>query len=218
MDKGEGLYVITGLGNPGVAYEKTRHNAGILVLDAFAKKHSLAFKPNASFLGNIAQGRFDEKRLLLLFPTTFMNVSGEAVRRCIEYYHVPLDHLMVICDDVALPIGRMKIRSRGSTGGHNGLKSIEANLRTIHYNRLRIGVGAGEQRELKEHVLGRFSQEEWGELEKVVQKAVDALELWLVAGIAAAMQSVNRSLEKDEGSNARNQKGETNEQTKDTSL
>ena len=184
-------FLIVGLGNPGASYEKTRHNAGFCVVEAFGKRHALPFHPEPAVQGRLARGKWREKELSLLLPSTFVNASGKAVQACIDAYRIPLDHLMVVSDDVALPLGSLRIRSRGSSGGHNGLKSIQECLRTPHYARLKIGVGEKQQESLSEHVLGRFSEEEWSCLEKVVGQAIDALETWLTVGIAAAMQQAN---------------------------
>jgi PTH1 family peptidyl-tRNA hydrolase len=184
-------YLIIGLGNPGEAYTKTRHNAGFSIIQALAKKHELEFKRASHLIGDVAQGKICGRKGLLLLPTTFMNSSGDAVRRCIDYFKVPLDHLIVVCDDVALPIGTMRIRSKGSSGGHNGLKSIEAHLHTEYYARLRIGVSSPGYEELADYVLGKFSQEEIKMIEDMTVRAIEVLELWITAGIAVAMQAAN---------------------------
>lgn len=190
-------FLIVGLGNPGEAYKDTRHNVGFNIVQSFGKKQGLAFRHASHLIGDMAQGSVREKKVLLLLPTTFMNSSGDAVRRCIDYYQVPLDHMLVVCDDVALPIGTQRMRSKGSCGGHNGLKSIEAHIHTEHYARLRIGVGAPGQQDLADYVLGRFFQEEKKIIEEMSTKAVEVLELWIAAGIAAAMQSANAQKEQE---------------------
>ena len=174
-------FLIVGLGNPGSAYEKTRHNVGYCIVQAFARKHSFSFKHSSHLVGELAQGNLDGKKLLLLLPTTFMNSSGDAVRRCVDYYQVPTHHLMVVCDDVALPLGNMRMRKKGSSGGHNGLKGIETHLGTQLYARLRIGVGAPDQQDLADYVLGRFSRQETEMIEEMTPKAIEALELWCEA-------------------------------------
>ena len=202
-DEQQEKFLIVGLGNPGKAYEKTRHNVGFNIVLSFAKKHAFEFKHASHLIGDVAQGQVRGKKGLLLLPTTFMNSSGDAVRRCIDYFKVPVGSLMVVCDDIALPIGTKRIRSKGSSGGHNGLKSIEAHLHTEHYARFRIGVGSPEQQPLVDHVLGKFSEEENKAVEEVTVKAIEVLELWVTAGIAMAMQAANaRKLEdKNEGDN-----------------
>lgn len=201
MDESE-KYLIVGLGNPGEAYVNTRHNIGFNSVQSLAKKHGLSFKHASHLIGDIAQGEICGKKGLLLLPTTFMNSSGDAVRRCIDDFKLTLDHLIVVCDDVALPIGTMRIRSRGSSGGHNGLKSIAEHLHTQHYARLRIGVSAPGQEKLADYVLGKFSQEEMKMIEEITMKTIKALELWIAAGIAVAMQTANAQkleVKKEEG-------------------
>ena len=200
MDQEEN-YLIVGLGNPGEAYKKTRHNVGFNIVQSLAKKHSLSFKHASHLIGDVAQGQICGKKGLLLLPTTFMNSSGDAVRRCIDYFKIALDHMMVVCDDVALPIGTLRLRSKGSSGGHNGLKSIEAHVHTQFYARLKIGVSSPEQEELTDYVLGKFTQEESKKIQEMTEKAIEVLELWIAAGIAMAMKKANTKLqeEKEEG-------------------
>ena len=194
----EARYLIVGLGNPGAAYEKTRHNVGFNIVKSFAAKQGMVFKHASHLIGDFAQ----RDKTFLLLPTTYMNSSGDAVRRCVDYFKVPLDHLMVVCDDVALPIGTMRMRTKGSSGGHNGLKSIEAHLNTEHYARLRVGVSGPQHEELVDYVLGKFSQEENKLIQDVAIKAIQALELWITVGIAAAMQASNaRKVKEEEGEN-----------------
>jgi peptidyl-tRNA hydrolase, PTH1 family len=193
-------YLIVGLGNPGEAYTRTRHNVGFNIVQTLAKKYGLGFKHASHLIGDVAQGQIRGKKGLLLLPTTFMNSSGDAVRRCIDYFKVPLDHLMIVCDDVALPIGTVRLRSKGSSGGHNGLKSIEAHLNTEHYARLRIGLSSPGHEQLADYVLGKFSQEESKVIEEMTVKAIEVLELWIADGIAPAMQTANaqKNLSKNE--------------------
>ncbi len=204
MDELEKFLVI-GLGNPGAPYKQTRHNAGFNIVEAFAAKHQLAFKHASHLIGDVAQGIVHGKKVMLLLPATFMNSSGDAARRCIDYFKVPIDHLIVVCDDVVLPIGTMRMRSQGSSGGHNGLKSLEAHLNTQYYARLRIGVGGPGSQDLADYVLGRFSSEENETFQKVSTKAIEVLELWLTAGTASAMQAANRAENK-----VKNEEGEKN--------
>jgi len=193
-------FLIVGLGNPGSAYRETRHNVGFHIVESFGEKHSFPFRHASHLIGDLAQGNLDGKKILLLLPTTFMNSSGDAVRRCLDYFQVALDHLIVVCDDVALPLGTLRMRPKGSCGGHNGLKSIEAHVHTEHYARLRVGVGGPGQAELADYVLGRFSQEEKSSVEEMRVKALEVLKLWIGAGAPAAMQCANAKEElKKEG-------------------
>jgi peptidyl-tRNA hydrolase, PTH1 family len=198
-------YMIVGLGNPGEAYAKTRHNVGFNIVQSLAKKYGLGFKHASHLIGDTAQGEIRGKKGLLLLPTTFMNSSGDAVRRCIDYFKVPLDHLIVVCDDIALPVGTIRLRSKGSSGGHNGLKSVEAHLNTEHYARLRIGVSSPGYEQLADYVLGKFSQQENKIIEEMMVKAIEVLELWITAGIALAMQTANA-----QQNEVKNEEGEKN--------
>lgn len=190
MDETE-KFLIVGLGNPGAKYKSTRHNVGFHILQSLADKKGVQFKHSSQLVGEIAQATIREKKVFLLMPTTYMNLSGEAVRRCVDYYKIPLDHVIVVCDDVALPIGTMRMRTKGSSGGHNGLVSIEAHLNTEFYARLRIGVSGPGEQILSDYVLGRFSSDESRTIEGIEAKALEVLELWIAAGIAAAMQTAN---------------------------
>lgn len=192
MDETE-KFLIIGLGNPGAKYKSTRHNVGFHIVQSLADKKGVQFKHSSQLVGEIVQTKIHEKKVFLLQPTTFMNLSGEAVRRCVDYYKIPLDHLIVVCDDVALPIGTMRMRTKGSSGGHNGLVSIEAHLNTEFYARLRIGVGNPGNQVLSDYVLGRFSADESKTIGEIEVKALEVLELWIVAGIASAMQTANAS-------------------------
>jgi len=188
-------YLIVGLGNPGAAYTQTRHNVGFNIVQSFAHKHGMQFRHASHLMGEMAQGG----RSLALLPATFMNASGDAVRRTVDYFKVPLDHLIVVCDDVALPLGTVRIRSKGSCGGHNGLKSIETELNTQYYARLRIGVGAPPDHQvLADYVLGRFTEEEDRSIQEVASFAIKVLDLWIESGISAAMQVANSSKQEGE--------------------
>lgn len=197
----ETAFLIVGLGNPGDAYRNTRHNIGFEVVKALAEQRGMNFRHASHLIGELAQGEIDGKKLFLLLPATFMNSSGDAVRRCIDYYKVSVDQLLVVSDDVDLPLGTVRIRAKGSAGGHNGLKSVEAHLRTDHYMRFRIGVGSPTGRDLADYVLGRFSSEEMPVAVQMVKKAVDILLLYLEKGGPAAMQMANAKEKKLESEN-----------------
>jgi len=198
MDQEEN-YLIVGLGNPGKAYKKTRHNVGFNIVESLANKHSLSFKHASHLIGDVAQGQICGKKGLLLLPATFMNSSGDAVRRCIDYFKIALDRMMIVCDDVALPIGTLRMRRKGSSGGHNGLKSIETHLNTQEYGRLRVGVSSPGQEELADYVLGKFTLEESKTIQEMTEKAIEVLELWIAAGIAMAMKKANTKKLEEEG-------------------
>jgi peptidyl-tRNA hydrolase, PTH1 family len=191
--------LIIGLGNPGESYKSTRHNVGFMIADAFAHKKGLSFKHASHVLGELAQGMLEETQVFILKPMTFMNESGAAVRRCVDYYKVALEDLIVIADDAALPLGMMRMRTKGSCGGHNGLLSIETHVNTQDYPRFRIGIGGPPPGRMKDYVLTVFSSEESRIIEETIVQAVHALELWITAGIAAAMQMANQKIEGNGG-------------------
>ncbi len=183
--------LIAGLGNPGKAYDDTRHNIGFLVIRALAEKEKLAFRHAAEFIGDLAQGQVHGKKLMLLLPMTYMNSSGESARKCRDYFEVANENILIVCDDIALPFGKLRFRAKGSSGGHNGLESVETHLGTVDYPRLRVGIGERGGNELVEHVLGRFTADEKKELPKVIERARDAVEMWLSLGIESAMRAFN---------------------------
>ncbi len=181
-------FLIVGLGNPGEKYAMTRHNLGFMVVKAFAEKHGLEFKKGFRINGKIANGIVDEKKVYLLMPTTYMNLSGGAVRKCIDYYNIPLQNVLVIVDDIYLKLGAMRLRDKGSSGGHNGLKSIEGHLHTKEYPRLRMGVGGESlpERNLEAFVLGNFNTAELQILSRVIESGEAVATCWLNQGIEPA--------------------------------
>lgn len=185
---------IVGLGNPGPEYERTRHNAGWLLLDHLATRWGLAPYRRAE-QALATSGTLQGVPVRLLKPTTYMNRSGEALRGLRSPNWDPAEDLLVLVDDVALPPGRFRLRGAGSAGGHNGLRSIEAALRRQDYPRLRIGVGAKppEYDDLADWVLGRFTPPEREALEGILDPMADAVECWVAEGIEAAMTRFNRS-------------------------
>lgn len=173
-------YLVVGLGNPGSAYEGTRHNIGFRVLKALAEKLEGNFRPALSEAkGSLAQVKGENQTLFLLMPLTYMNESGLAVRRCLDYFKIPFKHCLIVVDDADLPFGELRLREKGSSGGHNGLKSVAAHLASEEYARLRIGVGKSENEELADYVLARFTAEEEQELPKVVESALEKIDAWL---------------------------------------
>jgi PTH1 family peptidyl-tRNA hydrolase len=169
--------IVVGLGNPGKEYERTRHNAGFMVVDAFAKAHDMTWKHEAGLRSMIAEANVDGTKTILVKPTTYMNASGEAVRMVMERFHVPAASVLVVSDDVDLLLGSMRYRTEGGPGGHNGLKSLISCLGTQVFARLKIGVGAPPERiALEDYVLGKFVKEEHGVIDRVVVKALQILD------------------------------------------
>ncbi len=180
--------LIVGLGNLGKAYEGTRHNIGFVVVDAFARKLSLTFKEKVKFKGLLAEG----SSLVVLKPTTYMNLSGESVFSLSQYLKISPSKILVVVDDVDLPFGQIRLRINSGPGTHNGLKSIEEHLKTNRYARLRIGIGGDRRRPLADFVLSRFSKEEEKELPEITEKAIQTIEIWRTQGITRAMDFANR--------------------------
>lgn len=183
--------LIVGLGNPGRQYEQTRHNIGFVVARAFAEEQGFKFKRSWLLRGEIAKGVIEGREVVILLPTTYMNLSGVAVKRCMRKYGVDSRDLLVISDDIALPFGALRIREKGSAGGHRGLKSVEAAKGNREYPRLKVGIGECQEGDLKEYVLGNFTPEEKDQLPRIVQRAVDGLKVYLSLGIQEAMKTVN---------------------------
>ena len=185
-----------GLGNPGKDYVKTRHNAGFIVVDQLAKRWRADWKAEKKFDARVARAESNERQALLCEPQTFMNSSGEAVAAVVNFYRIALARLLVIVDDADLPLGQLRMRPNGSSGGHHGLESIEQHLGSRDYARLRIGIGRTQgPREITGHVLGRFSSTEADLADKVFAVATDQAECWLIDGIQKAMNQFNGTID-----------------------
>lgn len=184
-----------GLGNPGKDYAKTRHNAGFIVVDQLAKRWHADWKNEKKFNARMARAGRNEREALLCEPHTFMNSSGEAVAAVVHFYRIELPRVLVIVDDADLPLGQLRLRPGGSSGGHHGLESIEQHLGSREYARLRIGIGrTAGPREITGHVLGRFSSTEAELADKVFAVASDQAECWLDDGIQKAMNQFNGTI------------------------
>lgn len=184
------MRLIVGLGNPGREYEASRHNVGFRCLDELAARHHIDLSRRA-FKSLVGSGDIAGERVILAKPQTYMNLSGEAVAPLARYYGIPLEHLLVIYDDMDLPLGRIRLRERGSSGGHNGLNSIIAHVGSDQFPRLRIGIGRPLRATARDFVLSRFDKEEEAIAEESVKRAADAVEMVLREGIAAAMNTFN---------------------------
>jgi len=190
------MKLIAGLGNPGPKYRGTRHNVGFDVADELARRRSVTFE-SAPAEALVARVRGADP-VLFVKPLTFMNLSGRPIAELVRYYRVPLDQVLVVLDDVNLPLGQLRARLRGSEGGHNGLRSVIAELATLEVARLRIGVGRGDpRRDLADHVLAMFDPDERAEADEAVGRAADAAELFAAEGIVAVMNRYNRKVETD---------------------
>jgi len=183
-------YLIVGLGNIGVEYEKTRHNMGFMVLDAWAQASNISF--NTGRYGSTAEVSVKGRKFTLLKPSTYMNLSGKAVRYWMAELNVPAENIVVICDDLNLPFGTLRMRKNGSSGGHNGLNNINELIGTQNYTRIRMGIGndfgRGQQ---VDFVLGRLSDEELKEMEELSKKVITACKDFAFIGPDRAMNSLN---------------------------
>jgi peptidyl-tRNA hydrolase, PTH1 family len=185
------MKIVVGLGNPGRQYEATRHNVGFDTLRRLAERHA-AEPLRSRFESLVAEVRLGEERALLVWPQTYMNRSGIAVRQVAGFYKTPLEDLLVVCDDINLPVGRLRMRIQGSAGGHNGLKDIAHQLGSEGYPRLRIGVGdADAGRDVVGHVLGKFRPAEREEVDWAIATASDAVACWATRGPVEAMNRYN---------------------------
>ncbi|MBD0345680.1 MAG: aminoacyl-tRNA hydrolase [Coleofasciculus sp. Co-bin14] len=190
--------LIVGLGNPEPKYDKTRHNIGFEAIDALAKTWQISWSNNRRFQALFGEGQGTKgNKVRLLKPLTYMNRSGEAIRAVIDWYKLPPESVLIVYDDMDLPIGRLRLRLSGSAGGHNGMKSAIAHLGTQNFPRLRIGIGkSGTDKDTVSHVLGKFSPQETLLMSEVLKVVVDAVELSLKQGVEKAMSLYNsRSIE-----------------------
>jgi PTH1 family peptidyl-tRNA hydrolase len=184
-------HLIVGLGNPGREYEKTRHNIGFRCVDAIAAAHGLAFAKRQS-KALVADGLIAERKVLLVKPQTYMNLSGEAVRGLLDFYRIPLENLLAVSDDLDIPIGTLRIREKGGAGGQKGLKSISEHLGTRDFARMRIGIGRPPGRmDPIDYVLQDFDASEMILVIETLDRAVRAVETWLRDGLAIAMTRHN---------------------------
>jgi PTH1 family peptidyl-tRNA hydrolase len=169
-------FIIVGLGNPGDEYERTRHNAGFLVVDALAKKLEASFKDMDEFQAEVAKGSVGEHTVIIAKPWTFMNASGRSASALAHFYKVKPEHVILVSDDVSLPLGTLRVRTGGSAGGHNGLKSVIEHLKTDAFPRVKIGVDPQPANvPLDAWVLSKFSKDEMKLLSPVITQAVDEL-------------------------------------------
>lgn len=186
------MYLIVGLGNPGREYEHTRHNAGFDAIDVLAGKLGADVKEK-KHKGLCGKGMIAGEKVILLKPQTFMNLSGESVRAAADFYKIDAEHMIVLYDDIDLDVGKLRVRAKGSAGGHNGIKNIIAHMGTQEFPRVRIGVGAKPDRmDLADYVLERFSQVERPVMEDAFEEAAEAAIAVVEDGIDAAMNRFNR--------------------------
>jgi PTH1 family peptidyl-tRNA hydrolase len=189
----ENLLLIAGLGNPGPDYAATRHNIGFVLVERLAARWNAGWDARKRFNARLARLEREGQKVILCQPQTFMNASGEAVGAVARFYQLPPARTLIVLDDADLALGQIRLRPEGSSGGHHGLESIERQLGTRAYPRLRLGIGrrAGDDREITDYVLGRFSTAELKVMEEVLDRACQQVECWLSAGIQTAMNRFN---------------------------
>ena len=182
---------VVGLGNPGRKYEETRHNIGFLVLAELAKRYA-ASRPQGKFQGELSEISIGGQKVALLAPTTFMNLSGASVRAAVDFYKLDMAEVLVICDDLNLPLAKLRLRSQGSSGGQKGLGDIIRRLGTEEIARLRIGIGeVPDGWETADFVLSKFDKTEKADIAEAVCRAADAVACWVTDGISEAMNRFN---------------------------
>lgn len=169
------MKLIVGLGNPGTLYDNTRHNVGFKVIDAFAKKNNVSFNKE-KFGGKYTKILINGEKTILLKPQRYINLSGEVIKKYVDYFKIDIDDILIISDDMDIEIGRIKLKLKGSSGGHNGLKNIELHLGTKEYKRLKIGISKNKNIDSKDYVLGTINTEESKVLENVIKISTNILE------------------------------------------
>lgn len=183
-------YLVAGLGNPGEKYAGTRHNVGFKVVEAFAKENGVTFKSDKT--AEVARVKYKGRTIVLIKPTTYMNLSGKSVNYWMQAEKIPLENVLVITDDLALPFGKLRLKGKGSDGGHNGLKDIQAVLKSQEYARLRFGVGddfhKGQQ---VDYVLGEWSEEEKKTLNERIETAIEFIKGFSTIGLNLTMSNLN---------------------------
>jgi PTH1 family peptidyl-tRNA hydrolase len=189
----ENLSLIAGLGNPGSEYAGTRHNIGFLLVERLAAGRRAEWKLEKKFNARLAWLEQAGRKIILCQPQTFMNASGEAVGALARFYQLPAERLLIVADDADLPLGQIRLRAKGSSGGHHGLESVEQQLATRDYPRLRLGIGrrADDDRQITDYVLGRFKPGEREIVEEELARAAQQVECWWTAGITEAMNQFN---------------------------
>ena len=188
----EDWHLIVGLGNPGAEYEDTRHNAGFMLADLLVRRWRAEWSAGKKFHAHLAKAACGGRRVVVCKPQTYMNLSGTAVGAVVGFYRLPLGKLIVAVDDADLVLGEIRLRPRGSSGGHHGLESIEQHLGSREFARLRIGIGRQDgKREITGHVLGRMGPGELTVMERVLARAADQVECWLAQGVQKAMSQFN---------------------------
>lgn len=184
------MKLIVGLGNPGREYEKTRHNIGFMCIDKVANYFNVDFNMN-KFNGMYTQFNYNNEKVILLKPLKYMNLSGEVVRDFVNYFKINIDDILIICDDLDTLVGTFRLRYKGSSGGHNGLKNIELHLNSKEYKRIKIGISNNKNMDTKDYVLGKFSKEEMDLINPIIDKMPNIIEDYLNLSFDKVMSKYN---------------------------
>ncbi len=192
QEKGQEIFVVVGLGNPGKQYEQTKHNVGFLVIDKLAEKYQIPMT-KFQYKAFVGSGTIKNKKVLLVKPQTFMNLSGESVREIVNFYKVPQERFVVIYDDTSLPMGQIRLREKGSHGGHNGIRNIIQLMGTDVFGRIKVGIGEKPNGwDLADYVLAKFEPNDLPLMENGMDKATEAVEWILSKGMQDAMNRMNQ--------------------------
>lgn len=185
------MWLIAGLGNPGIKYAKTRHNIGFLVIEEIAKRTGLEFKTEEDF--RLSRGFIRDRDVILIEPLTYMNLSGKAIKKVIKQFHLMPENLIVIHDDIDMETGKVKIKRRGSSGGHKGVESIISSIGSTEFIRVKIGIGRDRELPVEEYVLRKFKKEEIPLITDAISRAADAVLFIISDGVDKAMNKFNKS-------------------------
>ncbi len=186
------MKLIVGLGNPGKEYENTRHNIGFQTLDLFAEKLGVSIS-KSKFNGLYTEVSIFSEKVILLKPQSYINLSGEVIRKFMDFYQIPIENILIIHDDLDLPVGIYKIKQKGSSGGHNGLKNIELHLKTQEYKRIKIGISNNKEMDTKDYVLGKLSVSEQKQLREVQNTVLDILDDYFQLSFLELMSKYNHN-------------------------
>lgn len=184
------MKLIVGLGNPGKEYENTRHNMGFLVIDYFAKEHNITINKK-KFNGLFVKFEYNKETVILLKPLSYMNLSGEVIKKYMRWYRIKIADLLVISDDLDQDFCKIKLKEKGTSGGHNGLKNIEENLKTIEYKRLKVGISKDSKIDSKDYVLGKLNKKEQEELKELLPTTNKVLEDFITMDFEKVMSKYN---------------------------
>ena len=185
------MKLIVGLGNPGKEYEKTRHNIGFMIIDKFASKLGVEINKD-KFNGLYCDTMINGEKVILLKPQSYINLSGEVIRKYVDFFKINIEDILIIHDDLDLPVGTYRVKQQGSSGGHNGLKNIELHLGTQEYKRVKIGISNNKLMDTKDYVLGKLSKEETEEIEKVRDIVLDIIDDYFKLDFNSLMNKYNR--------------------------